>query len=222
MNAEGFCSDLGIDPDDAAFLSLGSEFDPENRPVYYMPQMKMNYKWQDTDNKAARKEMLSVIHQLCEIHQGESGIIHTGNFKIAEWLVNNLKIEQQIFHHNPDSGDDRNSVINAFTNSPKPGVLISPSSTEGLDLKDDQGRFAIFAKVPYGFLGDQWIKKRMEMSNEWYQRQAIIDVIQGGGRVVRGNDDKGTVYILDQSFGYLYQQTYSQVPQWWKDGYCKV
>lgn len=219
MSMEGFCADIGIDPNDAAFLSLGSEFDPENRPVYYMPQMKMNYKWQDNTNRKARKDMLANVQQLCEIHNGESGIIHTGNFKIAEWLVENLNISQQIFHHNPDSGDDRTAVIKAFMGSPKPGVLISPSCTEGLDLKGDLGRFAIFAKVPYGFLGDQWIKARMEMSNEWYQRQAIIDMIQGGGRVVRGMDDHGYVYILDASFSYLMSNTHNQIPQWWKDAY---
>jgi Rad3-related DNA helicase len=223
LDYKGFCEDLGIDPNEAAFLSLPSEFDVDRRPVYYMPQTKMNYKWNQPENAKGRDAVLRTIEELCnEIHEGESGIIHTANFKIAEYIVANANIDQQIFHHNPESGDDRNSIIKAFMGSPKPGVLISPSCTEGLDLKDDLGRFAIFAKVPYGFLGDQWIKKRMEMSGRWYQRRAIIDMIQGAGRVVRGMEDEGNVYILDETFGYLYQQTYSMIPQWWKDGFHEV
>ena len=68
-------------------------------------------------------------------------------------------------------------------------VLISPSLTEGLDLKEDLGRFSIFVKVPYPFLGDEWVKRRLELSDEWYQRQAFQNIVQGGGRVVRTPDD---------------------------------
>lgn len=221
LNKEGFCRDLGIDPNEAAFLSLDSDFPESNRPVIYMPQMKMNAAWMKDENNKGRRKMINAILDILEQHDGQSGIIHTGNFAIAKWLVDELESEapQQIFHHNPDSGDDRNAVINAFQSSPKPGILISPSSTEGLDLKDDLGRFAIFVKVPFGFLGDKWIKRRLEMSNEWYQRRALIDVIQGGGRVVRGTDDWGKVYILDQSWGFLYSKTKGMIPDWWNRAY---
>jgi Rad3-related DNA helicase len=219
LNKEGFCEDLGIPEDKAAFLSLTSEFAPENRPVYYMPKARMNAKWKLPENKDGRETMLDSVATLCGLHQTESGIIHTGNFEIAQWLVENLKIPQKIYHHNPDSGDDRNSVITAFQGDPKPSVLISPSSTEGLDLKEDLGRFAIFVKIPFGYLGDQWIKRRMEMSSEWYQRRALIDVIQGGGRVVRSVEDWGNVYILDQSWAHLYKTAFRMIPKWWLEGY---
>jgi Rad3-related DNA helicase len=153
------------------------------------------------------------------MHKTDSGIIHTANFKIAEWLVENLDVPQKIYHHNPDSGDDRNSIIEAFQDSPKPGLLISPSITEGLDLKDDLSRFAIIAKTPFPYMGDQWVKARQELSTEWYRRQALIDVIQGCGRIVRSKDDYGNVYIIDESWAYLYSQSQNAIPQWWKDSY---
>lgn len=221
LNKDGFCEDLGIDPKETAFLTLDSEFPTENRPVYFMPQMKMNVSWNQSDNTSDRKKMITSIQTLLDMHKDDSGIIHTGNFAIAQWLVSELsgKIKQTIYHHNPDSDDDRNSVITAFISSPKPGVLISPSLTEGLDLKEDLGRFAIFAKVPYGFLGDQWIKRRMEMSSEWYTRRALISMIQGGGRIVRSETDKGSVYILDSSFSMLYKRTFHSIPKWWREAY---
>jgi len=219
----GHCRELGIDINDAAFLSIESDFPIENRPVYYMPQMKMNASWSKPEQEYDREKMLNAIRQVIEMHKDESGIIHTGNFKIAQWLVDNLNgPDHQVIHHNPGSGDDRGAIINQFTGSVKPTILISPSITEGLDLREDQSRFAIFAKVPFGFLGDQWIKKRMEMSTEWYQRRALIGVIQGGGRIVRSKDDHGTVYILDGSWGYLMSQTRETIPQWWRDAYQVV
>lgn len=221
LNKDGFCKDLGIDPTETAFLSLDSDFPKENRPVYYIPTTKMNAKWKLPENSVGRSVMLKAIKSALEIHKDDTGIIHTGNFEIAKWLVENLdgRIPHQIYHHNPESGDDRNSIIEAFTTDVKPRILISPSSTEGLDLKEDLGRFAIFVKIPFLNLGDSWVKKRMEISNEWYQRQALINIIQGGGRVVRSKDDWGKVYILDSSWSYLYKMTHHQIPRWWREAY---
>lgn len=226
LNKEGFCRDLAIPAEDTAFLSLGSDFPVKNRPVFFMPQMKMNASWAKPENSFGRDKMLDSVIRLLEMHKGETGIIHTANYAIAEWLVEQLssspRMKHVIYHHNPESGDDRNAVIMAFLGEPKPSVLISPSSTEGLDLKDDLGRFAIFIKVPFGYLGDQWIRRRMELSSEWYQRRALIDMIQGGGRIVRSKTDEGTVYILDGSFGFLFSQTFYMIPKWWKESYQAV
>ncbi len=116
----------------------------------------------------------------------------------------------------------RKEAIGGYMESSVPSILISPSITEGLDLKGDLARFAMIIKVPFGYLGDQWIKRRMEMSEEWYRRMAIKGIIQGGGRIVRGPEDEGSVYILDGCFGYLYSRSLNMVPQWWKDAYSVV
>lgn len=221
LDKDGFCRDLGIDPKEAAFLSLTSEFPVENRPVLYLGQMKMNTTWKDFERASERTRMLKTIKQLLQMHKDESGIIHTANFQIAEWLVENIELDvpHRVYHHNPSGRDSRNAVIDGFMADTRPSVLISPSITEGLDLKDDLGRFAIFVKVPFGNLGDAWIKRRMEISSQWYQRQALIDIIQGGGRIVRTPTDKGNVYILDASWSYLYKTTYNIIPRWWRDAY---
>jgi Rad3-related DNA helicase len=226
IDPKQFCKDLGIDPDEAAFYDLDSEFPAENRPVAYLPQMKMNASWNKPERRDELKRMGSTITGLIAMHTNESGIIHTGNYKIAEWLVTVLAKQSthRVIHHNPNDHVTRDEAINDYLESAsdEPCVLISPSITEGLDLIGDLGRFAIVAKIPYGFLGDQWIKKRMDMSNEWYRRRAIIDIIQGGGRVVRSKEDTGTMYIVDESWGYLFSQTSNSIPQWWKDAYTIV
>ena len=164
--------------------------------------------------------MLNTIQAIAEMNKEHSGIIHTANFQIAKWLVENLKVSQRIYHHNPGKVRmDRNTVINSFQDDSTPSILISPSSTEGLDLKDDLGRFAIFCKVPFGYLGDEWIKTRMNLSDDWYKRRALIDIIQGGGRVVRTETDWGTVFILDESWNFLFRTTNHMIPKWWKSAY---
>jgi Rad3-related DNA helicase len=225
LDHKQFCTDLGIDPKEAAFLSLDSEFSKEHRPIFFMPVMKMNAAWKNPENSKGRTQMIETIVQLLnEHHHNESGIIHTANFAIAKWLTEQLKnkIPHNIFHHNPESGIDRGLIIESFQKSDKPGLLISPSITEGLDLVDDLSRFAIIVKVGFPFLGDAWIKRKAELSQQWYLRQTLIDVIQASGRVVRNKEDWGTVYILDSSFSYLKQQTKNITPKWWLDAYHQV
>ena len=228
LDFDGYCRDLGIDPAEAAFLDLTSDFPADNRPVYYMPQMKMNAQWMKPENAASREAMQTALLQLLGMHDDESGIVHTASFKMAEWYVDflsNHNIKHQVMHHNPSSGDKREDVIKAYQDraeTGKPTLLISPSITEGLDLYDDRGRFAIFAKIPFGFLGDQWIKRRMDLSGAWYQRQALIQVMQGCGRIVRSKEDIGSTYILDGAWQYLYSNNYSTVPTWWHEGYTAL
>jgi Rad3-related DNA helicase len=53
-------------------------------------------------------------------------------------------------------------------------------------------------------------------------RQAMISIIQGGGRVVRSPEDWGNTYILDESFGFLWNKYKKNAPQWWKDAFTVV
>lgn len=223
LNKEAFCADLGIDPSQAAFISLESEFELDNRPIFFMPTASMAYGWDSDERKSDRDYMVKKIVDLCnQIHPDENGVIHTGSFQVAKWLVDELrgKVKHKIFHHNPEPGKkvSRDSVIEAFqSDAATAKILISPSVTEGLDLKGDKGRFAIFAKVPFPYLGDAWVKRRMTISGEWYTRQALIQMIQGGGRVVRSHDDWGHVYILDSSFQKLYNMSKRFIPKWWDE-----
>lgn len=221
LDKKAFCEDLGLNPENAAFISVDSEFKIENRPIFYMPRAKMSYGWDSPERKKDRTDMLSAITTLAkDVHGDENGVIHTGSFQIAKWLCENLdnKIPHKILHHNPGSNQTRDAVIAEYQiDDGVPKLLISPSVTEGLDLKDDKGRWAVFAKVPYPFLGDAWIKKRMSLSDTWYQRQALIAMIQGGGRVVRHNDDWGHVYIFDSTFDTLLSRSKKLIPDWWFD-----
>lgn len=224
LDKDSYCADLGIPPEEAAFISVDSEFNLDNRPVFYLPQMKMTYGWNSDEKKSQRTKMIDAIIQISKVHENDSGIIHTGSFQISNWLVNQLqgKVKHRIMHHNPsqdgENRQSRDTVINEFiTDDSEPKLLISPSITEGLDLKDDLARFSIVCKVPYPYLGDAWVKRRQEISREWYMRQAMISIIQSTGRVVRSKEDWGYSYILDESFLGLYRSMKKKVPKWFSD-----
>jgi Rad3-related DNA helicase len=72
--------------------------------------------------------------------------------------------------------------------------------TEGIDLKDDASRFQIICKVPFPYLGDKLIKKRMNKFPGWYNLQTAKTIVQATGRSVRNEKDHAVTYILDADF----------------------
>ena len=224
LNKEQYCNDIGIDPNKTAFVSLPSEFRIENRAIFYIPKVKMTYGWDKENNKIPRQNALDTIVDLCnDNHKNDNGIIHTGSFAIAKWLIKELNnmVPHRIMHHAPDeegNAENRDLIISEFTEkSDLPMLLISPSITEGLDLYDERARFSITMKVPFPNISDAWVKRRMNISNEWYKRQALIQIIQSTGRIVRNKDDWGVNYIIDESFINLYRTMNEFFPEWWKE-----
>ena len=228
LHSENFCKNIGINPNEAAFLSLPSEFPVDNRPIVLDPVCKLNYEFFEDKNYSNRQNLVVKVKEILDQHGEDSGIIHTSSFKFAEWLVNELGgiVEHTILHHNPSvkNGTSRDMVIDEYLRvaSTSPTILVSPSITEGLDLVGPLGKFAIFIKVPFPNMQDSWVKRRMELSREWYNRQAFTSIIQGGGRIVRSRDDEGIVYILDASFDYLFNQMKDRVPEWWSDSLIRI
>jgi Rad3-related DNA helicase len=186
--------------------------------------MKMNYGWDKPEQSKSRQLMINGIRHILNLYEYDKGIIHTGNFQIAKWLVGELALcgTHTIMHHNTAADGSRDKVINAFLNSKQPALLISPSITEGLDLVEDLARFCIFVKMPYGQLGDAWIKRRMDINSMWYSLRALTAVMQGCGRIVRNQNDYGDTYIFDESWGYLYNITSKYIPQWWRNSLHKL
>lgn len=224
LNFHEFATDMGLPEDEVAVISLPSEFAEDSRPVYFHPTSKMAYGWNKPEKQALRTKMSNkVIDLLNNKHGPDSGIIHTGSFQIAKWLISQLKgnIDHEIISHSGDDNASRDDSFKEFTDNKgaRPMVLVSPSATEGLDLVEDTARFAIFVKVPYPNLSDEWITRRKDLSSEWYQRQAMIAIIQGGGRIVRSKEDWGVTYILDESFNYLWSQFKRLTPDWWKEAF---
>lgn len=220
LDKDEFCHDLGIPLDQVAFISTQSEFEVDNRQVIFKPCAKMTYGWENRE--ADKNKMLTSIKTICgELHDEHNGVIHAGSYQVAMWLVKALdgKIPHRIYHHNSDAEMKREQVIKEFQSDEHEGpkLLISPSVTEGLDLKDDLGRFGIIAKTPYPYLGDAWVKRRAEISQKWYMLQAMKTIIQSSGRVVRSKTDWGVTYILDDSFTALYNRMKMYTPQWWVD-----
>ena len=83
---------------------------------------------------------------------------------------------------------------------------------EGVDLYDDLSRFQIMCKVPFPYLGDLVVQKRMERNKQWYSYMTVKSVIQSLGRSIRNESDFAMSYILDSDWERFYRMNSKMFP----------
>jgi Rad3-related DNA helicase len=209
LNHRAFCESLGVPMEQASFISLPSPFPVENRPVLVSSIGKMSAG--EIDNTLPK--LAEAIKQIMAAHPNEKGLIHCHSYKISNYIMKNIKNKRLITH----KSDDREDVLNQHLTSNLPSVLVTPSMTEGIDLKGDASRFQIICKVPYPYLGDKLVQKRMRKWSWWYPLQTAKTVIQALGRSIRSSDDFAVSYILDSDWNRFYGQNQEMFPDTFKE-----
>jgi Rad3-related DNA helicase len=153
--------------------------------------------------------LVETIKLLLEKHPTEKGIIHATNYKIANYLKENVDSPRLLLH----DSTNRDEVLKLHVKSSEPTVLVSPSMMEGVDLRDDLSRFQVLCKVPFPYLGDLVVKKRMETNSKWYPYTTAKSIIQALGRSIRSETDHAVSYVLDQDWDRFYRVNSSFFPK---------
>lgn len=198
----------GIPEPLSEYYMIDSPFSAKQRPIYYIPMGKMNYKLKEQtfDN------YIPMLEKLLAKYKNQKGIIHTTTFELQKWMSEKVKNDRFLLHTSDQKS--KNYAIKQHYTTDKPTVLVSPSMGTGLDLKDDRARFQICLKIPYPSLGDQKNKRRMKDKPEWYQWLTVSKLIQMYGRAVRGKDDNAQFIILDSCFSDVLRYSSHLFPEW--------
>jgi Rad3-related DNA helicase len=192
ISHEGFSLTIGLPADKIISIKEPSPFPPENRPIIYSPAGSMSARNIDKTLPVLK----TMVNEIINNHKNEKGIVHTHSIKVANYLKNNIKNKRIIVAY----GENREKALQRHSKSKIPTVLISPSMTEGVDLKGKLSEFQILCKVPFPYLGDKVVKKKMNKWKWWYNTQTIRTIIQSVGRSIRSEDDKAVTYILDSDW----------------------
>lgn len=187
-----FCESIGLKPSEVAYMKKHSPFSDENRPIHFMPVGSMSKNKIDSTLPI----LVEAIKMLLDKHKEDKGIIHTVNYKISKYLIDSIKSDRLLSH----DASNRDKVLKDHINSENATVLISPSMMEGVDLSDNLSRFQIICKVPFPYLGDEVVKKRLEKNETWYSYATAKSLIQSLGRSIRNENDFAISYILDSDW----------------------
>lgn len=215
-----FSESLGIQDMENRFISMGSMFPKEDRPIFLMNVDSVNYrKIQDKDLKAITSAILSI----CEEHgkHNHSGYISTSSYFMAKVIVELIghqltQMGYKIIQN--ENTKDRNDAMEKFRDtSVKKRLLISPSFGEGVNFEGDICRFQIITKCPYPSLASKHVKTKMECITGWYQMETIKKIIQTSGRGIRFNGDYANTYILDSNVIRLFNDRKNFLPVWFTE-----
>lgn len=206
-DADVFAENIGLDNYETMYIE--SQFDYSKSPIYIVnPPISMAMK-QKAQNM---NELMYRIVHLTENHIQERGIIHTGNFEIArtlkEFIWEHSNCPRRFLFYN-DAFQKAEAIKKLQKNHN--GIIVGPSLTEGLDLKDDLCRFMILAKVPYPTL-DEFNSKKMKLMPDWYGWKTVTTIVQALGRGIRHKTDYCTTYLLDSCFSLIFQK--QRVPRY--------
>lgn len=196
INSTTFAESLGISPDQCTSITRESPFPVENRPIMVFPIGNMSSAYIDE----TLPKMVEAIREILKEHKTQKGIVHCHSFRVANYLKKNLRSSRLIFH----DSSDREEALQRHLTAKEPTVLVTPSMSEGIDLRDDLARFQVLVKVPYPSLGDKLVKKRMNRWSWWYPMQTIKTIVQSVGRGVRSETDHAVTYILDADWSRFY------------------
>jgi ATP-dependent DNA helicase DinG len=210
LDAPTYLRSLGIHPEQAEFISVASDFPPENRPIYVRPVAKMTRHSIEQD----LPKMMREIVELLESHPNDKGVIHAHSYKISSYIAKNLPKSYQhrlVTHY---SSDGREAALDKHIQSIHPTVLLTPSMTEGIDLADDLSRWQVICKIPYPYLGDPQVARRKDIDAAWYDWKTCLTVVQSYGRSIRSSDDYAVTYVLDADFSTFVKRQQKRLPGW--------
>lgn len=178
-NVNALLSDLGLSLTEVEIITVPNTFKASDRPIYDLQAPKIGYK-ASPDDYAQQAKM---IGDIVAIHPTEwTGIIHTRSKKQAKDLAYRLGSNYILM---PDYLSPKEAVAH-WSHIRKPGLkIVTWNFWEGVDMGLDQ--ITIVAKVPFGFLGDDFEKARMNYSHSMYNQRAAQSLIQALGRTRRGH-----------------------------------
>ena len=182
----------GLDIMSMQTLAMPSTFDFSKSPIYVSNANKMSAALKSISLPAIASQVASI----CRSKQHMRGIVQTGSYQnsieLKRLLPNDVQ-QRCIFY---GGTDEKKLAIDAYQ-AKDDAILVGPTLIEGLNFPDSMCRFQICIKVPYAYLGSEYVKKKARYLDGWYEYDAITKICQGIGRGVRHKDDWCETYILD-------------------------
>ena len=189
---------FGFSEDESRYIKLPNTFDFSHSPIYITNSGSLTKKNFDANIEGCINDVVTIVKKL---HPNDKGIIHTHTFNIKQLLQDrtymDAELQKRLLFYT--DAETKKTAIETLKSNDFPYVICGPSLTEGIDLRDDLGRFNILIKVPYPYL-DQYAQVMCKRCEFWYSRKTKNEIIQAIGRTNRNKNDFSDVYLVDSKF----------------------
>ncbi len=180
-----------------AVLQIRSPFDYERQALLYLPSLP------EPSSANYTIELLEAVLPLAETLGGRTLLLFTSHRALrvaATWLLDRTDLVVWVQGERP-----RHALLEAFVAQPGSILLGAASFWEGVDVPGEALRCVVIDKLPFAPPDDPVTRGRREALAsagrnpfiEWQLPQAILNLKQGVGRLIRDINDVGLLVIGD-------------------------
>ena len=201
---------------DYATVNVKSTFPVKNRLVYFRGSTSMAFKNREA---GAWDEMGAGIVADLVKHPTDRVLIHTVSYVLTEHLYRYILAYTDRPVYRYSSAAERDMMVQKYLDN-ESSVLLGPSLSRGLDLPNDACRVQMLTKVPYPYVKDRQVNKRLysQGGRVWYAVQTVRELVQMCGRAIRSEDDWAVTYIYDKDFSTnLWARNRNLFPDWFRE-----
>ncbi|MCB9498112.1 MAG: ATP-dependent DNA helicase [Erysipelotrichaceae bacterium] len=207
-----FVDTLGGNKESDPTLILPSPFPAHNFKLMVAPKVSVKYK----NRESSYEEVAEYIKAFASNKIGNY-FIYSPSYEYMDRLLDFIKIDKAIiFKQNRDmSEQEKEEFLLHFQNNPLQTTLgflvIGGAFSEGINLVDDRliGAIVIGIGMPrLNFESDQiahYFKEQDKPGHDYaYLNPGMNKIMQAVGRVIRSEEDRGAVLLIDER--YMYHQ----------------
>jgi ATP-dependent DNA helicase DinG len=190
-----FVDQLGLQ--EAECVMCDSPYDYAGQSRLYLPSLKSQ-----PNEQGYTDEVIKTAIPLLEASRGNAFILFTSH-KALNHAADILKNSQ--FNILVQGAAAKRELLKQFQQTDNCVLLGTQSFWEGVDVKGQNLRLVIIDKLPFVSPADPLVRARSKALEEagenpfiYYQiPQAILNLKQGVGRLIRGEQDCGVVVLMD-------------------------
>lgn len=204
---------LGIAKSDVTFREWGRQFPAVNGPVLHIPTTRLTYRSSAEDEQ----KWMNRIDEIVGLYPDRKGLIHTVSYARAKQILQRSRHRQRMVFNDREPGSESAARVFDKFKSARPGqVLVSPSFSTGWDFAGKLAEYQIIAKLPFPDSRSKVMQARLEKDKSYGSYVAAQELVQACGRIVRGEEDRGTTYIVDDQIEWFQRTAAEHLPKWFK------
>lgn len=189
---------LGLEDEKTDTLLAPSSFNYEKQAMIYLPKAMPEPSSPQFISTAANE-----IVKLLQVTQGRAFVLSTSLTSMnALYELVSLRVDFPCFVQGSMS---KNGLLERFKKTPNAVLFATSSFWQGVDVQGEQLSCVIIDKLPFAVPTDPIVAARTRFIDDnggksffdYSVPQAVINLKQGVGRLIRSASDRGVIAILD-------------------------
>ena len=202
----------GIARADCDFKEWPRQFPAANGPVIWIPTAKVKHGWAAEDEQ----RWLDRQAEILDWGADRKGLIHTVSYARAKLVAERIGAGRNIILNGAADPDSATAMqaYDKFIDAPAGTAMISPSFSTGWDFPGRRAEWQIISKIAFPDSRGKVMQARTEADRTYPTYVAAQELVQGSGRVVRYETDRGMTLIIDDAWKWFKRLAEDFTPKW--------